>query len=536
MSTPRHIALLTCLWLLQLVGARELPPQTVTQYVPYLEWSLEHPNYKGNPFDLVAEATFVHESGARHTTPMFYAGDGVWRFRFSGTRLGSWRFETTSEVPELSGYTGSVTVIAQPDPLLARGFLTDRYAPAWAWENGQAFIPRLVMYRTPAFFYNQPDKIARDLALWFDDHGFNGLHVMVFSAWFDINASEGYQGSLGAWDDIAGDRNDPNLAPDPRTFEALEQLITAAYAAGGLVHLWMWGGGGGASSLKMNLTGFVGGPGGPIDRRLQRYLAARLGPLPGWTLGYGWDIWGYASPEQLADWHRNLTAQLGWPHLVGGRAHRNDEPPSQLTDVLDYVGHEDHATLNYDGGHGFQRAYERFRAWLAYDPSRPHLSEDRFRLVTPGWQSRSPSRDFTPERARRTLWHAAMAGGVGTIWGQRGADGGWDEAGSWPLANRAAFRLFADFWDRRFRADLTPLDGAGESLMLASRDRSRLIIYQEATDTVALDLRSLAAPAPAVAVDVAAESYRELPLGELAPGTQQWQAPYRSDWVIAVGL
>jgi hypothetical protein len=40
--------------------------------------------------------------------------------------------------------------------------------------------------------------------------------------------------------------------------------------------------------------------------------------------------------------------------------------------------------------------------------------------------------------------------------------------------------------------------------------------------------------APAVAVD-ARRAYRELALGELAPGVRVFEAPYRSDWAVAVG-
>lgn len=36
----------------------------VRQWVP-VEWSLSNPGYEGNPFDLVAKVTFVHEKAAR---------------------------------------------------------------------------------------------------------------------------------------------------------------------------------------------------------------------------------------------------------------------------------------------------------------------------------------------------------------------------------------------------------------------------------------------------------------------------------------
>ncbi|UCG58501.1 MAG: hypothetical protein JSU70_03130, partial [Phycisphaerales bacterium] len=39
----------------------------------------------------------------------------------------------------------------------------------------------------------------------------------------------------------------------------------------------------------------------------------------------------------------------------------------------------------------------------------------------------------------------------------------------------------------------------------------------------------------AVAVDTR-KAYAELVLGGLSPAVRKWQAPYRSDWAIAVGI
>ena len=52
---------------------------------------------------------------------MFFAGDGTFRFRFTGTR-GMWRFETTAEVSALKGFTGQVQVTGNDDPHARAGF------------------------------------------------------------------------------------------------------------------------------------------------------------------------------------------------------------------------------------------------------------------------------------------------------------------------------------------------------------------------------------------------------------------------------
>ena len=88
------------------------------------EWSVENTSWSGNPFDVIASVTFVHSStGEQRTTHMFYAGDNQWKFRFTGTRTGEWRFSTSSDDTELHGHTGTVTVKPRANPQV-KGFLT----------------------------------------------------------------------------------------------------------------------------------------------------------------------------------------------------------------------------------------------------------------------------------------------------------------------------------------------------------------------------------------------------------------------------
>lgn len=72
---------------------------------------------------------------------------------------------------------------------------------------------------------------------------------------------------------------------------ALDFLISEAHAAGVNVHFWAWGDGDRQWLPKPVSDDFLeGGNNGPGDRRLQRYIADRLGPLPGWPIGYGFDL------------------------------------------------------------------------------------------------------------------------------------------------------------------------------------------------------------------------------------------------------
>jgi hypothetical protein len=71
-------------------------------------------------------------------------------------------------------------------------------------------------------------------------------------------------------------------------------------------------------------------------------------------------------------------------------------------------------------------------------------------------------------------------------------------------------------------------------LGLCSSAEGRYLFYREDTERVELELRSMKASARAVAVD-ARRPYEERDLGEISPGIQTFEAPYRSDWAVAVG-
>lgn len=283
---------------------------------PYLEWELENPTYSGNPFDLIATVTFIHNSGEEdRKTEMFYDGEDTWKFRFTGTRVGEWTFITSSEDPELDGKRGIVEIGSNPH---AQGFLT-HFGSKWGWiGTGKAFVPQLLMYESPNHYHNQPEKVEADVQTFMVEHGFTGFHVSsVAAGWFDINlCGKGYDRLPNG---------DPD--PDPRTFEALELLITKTYAAGGMVHIWVWG----DQSRKQTPNRW--GKNGKVDKRLQRYMAARLGPIPGWSMGYGFDLDEWVEPEEVHTWHDYMHEKLGWFHFLGGRP----EGPNEGTDHSEYI-------------------------------------------------------------------------------------------------------------------------------------------------------------------------------------------------------
>lgn len=87
---------------------------------------------------------------------MFYAEGTTWKFRFTGTRLGTWTFTTTSSDSDLAGQAGTIIITPNPDPSLM-GFVTN-IGNKWVrqmTEDGQvtAFVPQLVMVNGPQGYY-----------------------------------------------------------------------------------------------------------------------------------------------------------------------------------------------------------------------------------------------------------------------------------------------------------------------------------------------------------------------------------------------
>lgn len=476
--------------------------RTAQQWTP-TEFEVNNPTYSGNPFDLIASATFVHgQSAETRTTGMFYAGGTTWKFRFTGTRPGLWSFSTSSADSDLNGLQG--TVMVEPAPSGKRGFVS-HVGNRWVRAKGpdgtaEAFVPQYVMYAAPKSYYNNPAEIDADIQAFFVQHGFNGFHTYLACYWFDLYNDASY--------------NIPSMDPNPdfRTFEALELLFSKVHAAGGVVHLWSWG------DDSRSTTPTKWGINGTVDKRLQRYIAARLGPLPGWTMGYGFDLWEWVTGSQLTEWHDYLHQYFGWPHMLGGRNFQGNVWV-QLSEALDYSSYEQ-----------WRPDYNMYVLTMEDRPTKPSFSEDRFRIRNP---SPYPEKDYTEEMTRRGLWHSTMAGGVANIWGN--LVNSPSDGSSAPYPHPYWIRTYADFFKDRFLLSMVRDNALTNGVCLRTPDSRLLLFYRESINSISMNLSGMPSAQPAVAVD-ALQPYQEISLGVLQPGQQTWTAPYSSDWAIAVGI
>jgi hypothetical protein len=281
-----------------------------------------------------------------------------------------------------------------------------------------------------------------------------------------------------------------------------------------------------------------------VDKRNLRYLAARLGPIPGWSMGYGYDTEnGWAGPAELDTWKVFLEARLGYDHFIGARVGYdrkglwtvNPRPPRPPHDAGFRAPIADKYTTwlggDYIGYTSYRPLYPRYVQAIYHHPDRPSMEEDRFRLRD---AERWNHKDYNEELTRRGLWHSAMAGGVANIWGNLHPHNE-NERGStpYPAELKKQIKTYAQFFEDRFLKEMETMY-QGPELRLASPDSAHYLVYREDTDVVQLELSRMEGSQPAVAVD-AKKAYEEIEIGALPPGQHTWEAPYRSDWAVAVG-
>ncbi|MEE4240836.1 MAG: DUF5060 domain-containing protein [Desulfopila sp.] len=480
--------------------AKVFADRSITQYSPVVEWSLVNATYTGNPFDLVAKVTFSHTSSETvHTTEMFYDGGDTWKFRFAGTLTGNWAFFTSSDDGDLHGHSGSITVLENSDSKI-RGFIMahDKDVKKWARQYGpdtrlMPFLPHYVMYDEGADI--KTDVFDADIQLFLREHGFSGFHVPVMDP--DVWVREG----------------NPNLV----YFSQLEELLDKVNRAGYACHLWIWGD---ESRNQYPLWGING----EVDKRLQRYIAARLGPIPGWSAGYGFDLWEWVNEAQLDEWHDYLKAHLGWPHPLGARADKNQF--NQISEKMEFSSYELHKENDP------VLWYEQWRRVVRERPDKPAFSEDRFRI-----RGKYPEKDVTAEETRRGLYYAVLAGGAAGIWGNlKESDGTWKSSGkSFAYTNKDQIKTWSVFWSEngRFLGDMEAVDHLSDGYVLHSASAQSYVAYKEETVTISLILE-VSGTVPVVAVDTKAK-YSEVSLGEQPSGDHTFLLPYQSDWIIAAG-
>jgi len=482
----------------------------------YADWRSPVLETTDNPFDVTAKVTFRHwQSGAQRTTEMFYDGKGRWKFYFPGTRAGYWTHHTSSDVPALAGHSGGIEVHENDDEAI-KGFLThvgNKYAIQQRDEtdlHGYLFNVYMGRVEHPAYleeFGSDLAEVEKKALAYLEDaraNGFEVIFVHVNNNWFKFGARR-------------HDEHD-SVNPDLLTFDVLERIITTVHANGGRVHIWAWG----DESRKWTPLGVPGGINGPADRRLQRSIAARLGPLPGWTMGYGFDLHEWTNEAQLNAWAEYLHEHMGWQHLLCARGYRLRGPHN--INAYDGFGRNVPLATKQHGPLSFQEIVDDLNS----DVTRPHLYEERHSYRREGF-------NLDMDGTRRLLWWEAMAGGMGGFFG-------FYPNSPHPYPNPEQLRMHYDFWHKgkRFLLDMQPADGKliENGCALWSPSTESGVLYIEHADRADVRLPVTARPKPMVAFDTRKElSEGRVNVASPAQAREkiEFEAPRRSDWVVAVG-
>jgi len=228
---------------------------------------------------------------------------------------------------------------------------------------------------------------------------------------------------------------------------------------------------------------------------------------------YGFDLWEWVTEDDLRLWHEYMSAHMGWQHLLGARASKNQL--DQIYEGLDFSSYEQH-----------KPDYLKYVETIDARPDKPSFSEDRFRMQNP-----ARAKDYTMEETRRGLWHSSLAGGIANIWGNLLSGG----KASDPYPRPEWIRTNATFFTDRFFADMERCNTLSDGLCLQRPGLGTYVFYREDATSIRMDLSGMSGPRSAIAVD-AALPYAEFDLGNLPAADQSWTAPYLSDWAIAVGF
>lgn len=485
-----------------------------------IEWSVENKTFSENPFDLVATVRFVHTSAKHeHECEMFYSGDSIWKFRFTGTALGEWTYKTESNDPELDGIKGSVIVKANKNQN-AKGFLTHMGNQYAIWSGNK---PELTAYwfniymdgtKFPSFdgkLKNKPYYASPFYNFQFTDHIRDYIHNTQRNG-FEIMFI--HPGHPHVWTN--GTKIDNGINPRLKTFNILDSLIILAHQEGMRIHIWLWG----DQARKATPIPLKGGINGIVDKRLQRYIAARLGPLPGWSMGYGFDLHEWTNSDEVNEWASYLHEHMGWKHLLSARGHKL--VGNYNINSYDGVGRDVPLASSKHGPQNFLEVYNTMQS----DTSKPHLYEERHSYLRSGYH-------LDMKGTRRLIWWNIMAGGMGDWFGFYPNSTQYFKA--YPYPNPEQFITAHRFWDKHFELGMTSIYKDNTPILL-SKDGKKIIIYQEETDIVNLDFSELQGKIlQAFAIDTR-KKYKEIKIKDPIKTEKIWKSPYISDWILIIKL
>jgi hypothetical protein len=263
----------------------------------HVEFTFRGPD-AGNPFlDVQLSASFRLKNRVR-TVQGFYDGDSAYKIRFMPDELGTWTWETASNVPALSGKTGAFECVAAQAG--NHGPVSVRDTFHFGYADGTPYVECGTTCYAWAF---QAETTQRQTIETLKAAPFNKLRMCVFPKWYQHN------------------HNEPPLYPFPRNsetndysrfnpayFQHLEKLILTLQSVGVEADLILF--------HPYDKWGYQQMP-AEVDDRYLRYVIARFGAFRNvwWSLANEFDLLKH---KTSADWDRFahiVTSEDPYGHL-----------------------------------------------------------------------------------------------------------------------------------------------------------------------------------------------------------------------------
>lgn len=309
------------------------------------ETALEGP-CDGNPYLTVECSAVIEQGDRRFTVPGFYDGEGAYRIRFSPPAQGSWRFETRSNRPELSGRRGTFEVgpptPANHGPVRPYKTFYLRYADGAAYHQ----------FGTTCYAWiHQTRELQEQTLKTLAASPFNKIRFCIFPKSYAYNQNEP---ELFPFGKKAGGEFDFDR-PDPAYWRHLEGRILDLERLGIEADLILW--------HPYDRWGFADMNDAQDDRYL-RYAIARLSAYRNvwWSLANEFDFMtdrpkGHRGNKQMDDWERffQILAKED-PH---GRMRGIHNGRVWYDHTKDWVTHASLQSSNMEGGVEYRRQFQK---------------------------------------------------------------------------------------------------------------------------------------------------------------------------------
>lgn len=314
------------------------------------QWGLFEASFtgpdSGNPYLEVRFSATFSQSNRRIIVPGFWDGGGTYKIRFSPPAQGQWRYETTSNVPELNGKGGVFTVTApraeNHGPVEVFNTFYLRYADGTPYHQ----------FGTTCYAWiHQPGELQQQTLKTLAASPFNKIRFCVFPKSYAYNQNEPERFAFQRRADGTFDFN----RPDPAFWRHLEQRILDLQRLGIQADLILW--------HPYDRWGFANMSDEEDDRYL-RYCIARLSAFRNlwWSLANEYDFMtdrppGHRGNKQWEDWDRFFSIlQKEDPHqrlrgIHNGRVWYDHTKP--------WVTHASLQTSDMNGGVRFRAKYQK---------------------------------------------------------------------------------------------------------------------------------------------------------------------------------